>query len=193
MPSPTDGLITLDDLKEDLKITVTDHDAKLDRIILAVSQGICDLCGGRTFLATTETAKKLDGDGTVLLLVKFPIISITSITNDTISVVETTNYEQYANLGRIELTDGSVWANGRKKVTITYRHGYAFDDLPPAITRAAFLWAAKMWLDLDNKRHGVTSVTRGDETVSYEKTIPQEVRDLVAPYDIGHAAERWYV
>ena len=181
MPTPDHSLTTLDIVKANLNLSDTTWDEVLLGAIDAVSRAIEDYCG-RSFIARTLTAEKIDGDGTAELQLRFPVIRIDSLSNDGTAVVETTNYELYSDTGLVVLTDGSAWASGRKKLTITYRYGYEFDDLPRAITAAANLWTMKHFSDIKENRVGLSSVTRGDETVSYEKGMPREVKALVDPY-----------
>jgi hypothetical protein len=181
MPASNDALITREDVKDALKLDETTWDTVLDVIVDAVSQGIMDYCN-RSFVERTLTAEKIDGDGTTHLLLRFPIISIDSLVNDTITVVETTNWEMYSDVGEVVLTDGTVWTDGNKKITITYTYGYAVDNLPRNISQAALLLAMEMWREIKEQRTGVSSVTRGDETISYSKEFPGSVKRLVDPY-----------
>lgn len=183
------GLVLLDEVKDALQFSDTTWDAVLEDEIDAVSQAIGDYCC-RSFEAHTLTAEKIDGDGTVELYLRCPIISITSVSNDGVSVVETTNYEQYSERGLVVLTDGTAWASGRKTITVTYRYGYEADDMPRAIVSAARLWTIKRWQDVKHLRVGVSSVSRGDETITYEKGMPQEVQRLIDPYRLAFGGWR---
>lgn len=184
MPAPNHALTTRDDVKVYMNLTDTDKDEIIDAEIDAVSSAIEDYCN-RTFVARSITAEKIDGDGTVELQLRFPIISIGTVVNDTITVVETTNWEQYAESGLVVLTDGTAWAGGIKKITITYRYGFNDGDLPRSVVSAANLWAMKRFSDVKENRVGVSSVTRGDESISYEKGMPKEVRSMVDPYRLA--------
>jgi len=192
-------LITLEDLKQDHKIQTatandTTWDDTLSRIISGVSQAIATFCG-RTFVAATETSQKIDGDGSVVLLVRYPVISITSIINDTTTVVETTNWEAYLKSGKIELTDGTVWTKGRKTITITYRHGYEVGSIPADLQMAAMTWASKKFFDIKDDRVGVSSRTSADgASISFagssvSRNMPDEVRALIEPYKTY--GQRW--
>lgn len=181
MPAPNVSLTTRDRVKAYLNLSDTTWDTVIDDEIDAVSQAIEKHCN-RTFGLATLTAEKIDGDGTEELQLRFPVVSITSISNDGTSVVVTTNYELYSSTGLVVLTDGTVWTSGRKKITITYRYGYDQQDLPPDIVSAATLWTMKRFSDVKENRIGVSSVTRGDETISYEKGMPREVAERLAPY-----------
>lgn len=190
MPAP-DSIITLDDAKLHLRISddVTDHDQILQQLIDGASQAIASYCG-RLFMITTETAKKLDGDGTDTLLLKYPVQSISSLSNDGTAVVVTTNYELYETIGRVVLTDGTVWVNGRKTVTITYTYGYSIDDIPRDVVSACLYLVASKFQAFQQDRIGVTSKTFGDQSISYERGIPKEVRELLIPWQIVND-DRW--
>jgi hypothetical protein len=183
MAAPNLTLTTLDEVKDMLNFSDDTHNDRLEAEILAVSQAIEDYCN-RTFMERTLSSEKIDGDGTIELRLRYPIIEISSISNDGVSVVETTNYEQYARTGLVILTDGTIWANGHKKITITYRYGYAYDDLPRSIRSAANLWVMKRFSDIRENRVGVINVNRGDESLTYEKGMPTEVKRLVDGYKI---------
>ncbi len=197
MPAAID-LITLDDLKTDLRVQTvaadeTSWDDTLQRIISGDSDAIATSCN-RTLVAETETTKKLDGDGTVLLLLKWPIISVGAVVNDTTTVVETTNWIKRLKRGELLLTDGTVWTNGPEKITITYRHGY--EDIPPAIQEAAMLWARKKYFDIKDDRVGVSSRSTADgDSISYASTViskgvPDEVEALIASHRV-YQSGRW--
>ena len=179
MPAPN-SLTSQERVKRYLNIEDTKWDAVIDEEIDAVSQGIVDYCG-RTFLAEDLTAS-IDGDGTAELQLRFPIISITSILNNGTAVVVTTNYEMYSDTGLVVLTDGTGWATGRKKIAVVYRYGYELDDLPRVIVSAATQWVCKKLDDIQNHRIGVSSVSVGDESISYEKGMPKEIQAMVNPY-----------
>ncbi len=191
-------LITLIALKTDLKIRTsatndTTWDETLGRIISGVSRAIATHCG-RTFVEATETAVKIDGDGTDILLVKYPILAITTLVNNTTTVVETTNWEVYKERGHIELTDGSVWTKGRKKVTITYRHGY--EDIPDDLQMAALAWCAKKFFDIKDNRVGVSTRSTADGSSTTYATsfvsgdMPDEVKAVIARYKSFYS-DRW--
>jgi hypothetical protein len=191
-------LITLIALKTDLKIRTSDAndttwDATLERIISGVSRAIATHCG-RTFVEATDTASKIDGDGSAILLVKWPILDITTLINDETTVVETTNWEVYKERGHIELTDGSVWTKGLKKVTITYRHGY--EDIPDDIQMAAIAWCSKKFFDIKDNRVGVSTRSTADgssttyATSFVSKDMPDEVKALIEPYRSFYG-DRW--
>jgi hypothetical protein len=181
MADPIQSWITLAEVKDALDLgSDTSHDAKLSPIIDGVCRAIEDYCC-RTFLAQTETAQKLDGDGTDTLLLRPPVISIASITNDTTAVVST-SYALYLPTGKVLLTDGSAWTNGPQKITITYRHGWEREKIPASLKSAALFWVIKRWHELKDDRIGVSSKTFGDQSTTYYQTMPQETREMIDPY-----------
>lgn len=176
------ALIDFNDLKDDLKITTTEFDDRLMRIVNGVSRAIESYCN-REFKPRYENAIEIDGDGTSTLLLKAPIISLGTITNDTASVTST-HYEYYSTEGRVVLTNGTVWAAGNKKITITYTHGYEDQDFPADVATAARMWAAGQYQYVQDKRMGVASKSTNDTSISYivSTDMPPEVRSLLAPY-----------
>lgn len=177
-------LITLQEIRDDLRFAASEAtwDNLLERLIKGVSAAVENYCG-RYILARTLTDEKLDGDGTTTLLLRAPVISITSILNGTTSVTSTM-YALYASTGNLILTNGMVWCSGAQQVKITYRCGWEFDQLPQDIVEAARYWVIMKFQDIRQDRVGVSSKSFGDETISYVSGMPREVKELLAPYRI---------
>lgn len=191
MPAPN-SLCTVDDLKSDLAITATSttEEERLLRLIDGVSDAIVSWCG-RPFIVTTETAVELDGDGSDILHIKYPVVSIVSISNDGTTYTEGTHYELYSKIGQLVAIDGYLWATGRKKILITYTWGYEVNDLPRDVTMAARIACAKVYREFKEQRIGVTSTTDGGgQSISYEKGFTKEVRELLSPHR-ALMDERW--
>lgn len=182
MADPVVSWITVDEVKEalDLALTDTSQDAKLGPIIDGVCRSIEDYIG-RTVVAQTETAEKFDGDGTDILLLKPPVISLTTLINDETTLTVTTDYVLYAGIGKVKLIN-STFVEGPQTVSVTYRHGWEAANVPASLKAAALMWAIKRFQDIKNDRLGVTSKTFGDQTISYIGRMPDEVREAIQPY-----------
>ena len=129
------------------------------------------------------TGIKLDGSGTDTLCLPLPILEVSSITNGTVSITSD-DYVIYNDVGELVLTNGTVWAKGRKNITLTVRFGYESGDLPADVLSAGRLWCRHQYQHMTKKRAGVISWSAGDESVSYESStgMPAEVRDFLDPH-----------
>jgi hypothetical protein len=170
-------------VKDALSIASTDgtHDELLNTLIASVSDAAEQFIG-RSIVAKVETAKKYDGDGTDTLLVDPPIISVTTVINDTTTLADT-DYVFYEDTGKIVYINGA-FVDGPKKVSVTFKHGWNAEDIPPAIKLAVIKWVCYEWYEFRKDRIGVSSKTLGDETITYIKGIPEDARQLLAPYRV---------
>jgi len=119
----------------------TGHDDLINNLVAAVSgeiQGWLD----RQIVQATATDERIDSIGDAKIHTRFyPIISITSLSEDSVALTEDTDFEckewdkREGALVRISGGEPISWAVGRRIVTTTYSHGYA--TVPDAITQAA--------------------------------------------------------
>lgn len=183
MADPVQSWIPIDEVKVALDLAASDisQDARLAWVVDGVCRAIEDYCG-RTFLAETET-ELLDGDGEDVILLKSPIISVTTLINDGTTLTVTTDYLVYGTLGKIRLLE-SAFVDGPQTVSVTYRHGWEADKIPASIKSAAIMWSCKRFLDVKDSRVGVTSVSLGDQTIGYAQSMPTEIQEMVQPYRI---------
>lgn len=176
------SLAEVDDVKESLKVIDgdTSFDERIRRIISGVSTAIESHCG-RTFAAREVSVGLRDGTGTDTMILEFPLIAVTALTNDTTVIAIATELAIYKPQGIIKLKDGVTFAAGPEKITISYRHG--FDEIPSDIRLAAKDWAIHQFMLAERKRIGVSSQTMKDESASFvTATMPEEVRGLIEPY-----------
>ena len=137
----TTALTNLARVKEFLGITGSTDDSLLSNLINAVSDEIQGAIG-RKILETTATAERIDSAGfSRLALPHCPIVSIASLSESAVALVENTDYESKATdraagvLVRLSGTDVVSWARGDGAVIATYNHGYA--TVPEAVIQAA--------------------------------------------------------
>jgi len=73
-----------------------------------------------------------------------------------------------------------VWELGTQTIQVIYNAGYAVvpDDLENAILMLVDYW----YKAYAAHRFGVTSVGVDDQRIAYERGIPRQVADMVAPY-----------
>lgn len=74
----TTDIVTLGEAKTELNITGTSYDPVLQRWISAISDLVDALCG--PVVARTITDEQHDGNGTVLFLRRWPVLSVTTVT-----------------------------------------------------------------------------------------------------------------
>jgi len=137
----TSALTTLARVKQFLDITASGDDDLINNLIASVSaevQGWLD----RAIIQATATDERLDSIGDSKLHTHyFPIISVSSLTENGSALVEDTGFEtkEWDKLaGCLVRTSGgypAAWAVGSRVVTLTYSHGYA--TVPAGITQAA--------------------------------------------------------
>jgi hypothetical protein len=155
-PAPDRSLVDLATVKDEFDITVTTTDARLQRWITESSNMIGQSVG-RAFRAETvaevfraSVYRNIDAPGErffpardammspvdlyvpALQLVRFPIVSVTSIIEDGTTLDPAVDYELYPNAGLIYRLSGSNRTNWfADQITITYTGGYvALTDVP---------------------------------------------------------------
>lgn len=118
-------LVTLTDLKTDLGITTDKFDTYLNRAISSASADIAKYCG-RTFKSeTVDETFFVEANIESLLLSRFPVGTITSVTVDG-EAIASTLYTPDINAGlllRLDTdADLSWWSEG--KIVVRYAGGY---------------------------------------------------------------------
>lgn len=98
-----------------------------------------------------------------IFLSNFPIVSITSVTEDgdTLTEGENNDYLKYENTGKLYKNNG-YWVAGRKKVVVVYTGGYATvpDELKQwCIEVVGYMFDSKQDGNLTSERVGQLSVT----------------------------------
>lgn len=171
----------------------TGDDDLINNLVAAVSgeiQGWLD----RQIVQATATDERIDSIGDAKIHTRFyPIISITSLSEDSVALTEDTDFEckewdkREGALIRISGGEPISWAVGRRIVTTTYSHGYA--TVPDAITQAATELVAFDYLQSSaskQARFGLAgSVDAGTGSTSSYTTRPQlweAIKPRLAPY-----------
>ena len=162
---------TLDEIKEELKITSEDKDNILQSIIEQVKEFIDGECK-RHFDTETATAKYYDGTGSLLFIDDLVLIDVGGLVLDEDgdgtyeSTMATTDYILYP-LNRypktmIEINSNGAYsgfANGvRKGVKITGTWGYAA-TVPKPIRRAAIMLTCRLFKRRDTAYATVVAST----------------------------------
>lgn len=179
------ALTTTANVKSYLAITESTHDTILGTLVTQAEKMIFSYLGKN--IESAVYTEYYDGDGSDELHVdQYPIISVTSIHNDTERVfgsdtlIDSDNYVIYENEGIIRLfNDESSFTIGKRNIKIIYTAGYA--SVPSDITLAA----NKLVAHLFNRRgaDGHTQETLGSYSTSYDKLgIPQDVKLMLDAY-----------
>ena len=191
MAASTD-LVTAAEVKTYLGLTGSTHDTLIDELIDITSEFIENYCN--TTFSSTSTTDRIDGGHDLLITTRAPIISITSITdNDTSETVTSTDYDFYAESGRIYIVNDSLtfpapgpkWAQGRQRYTVVYTAGYA--AVPEAVKWVCYELIARNLkiLPTSNSKGRWTQPehTNADAKMSglHMALTPQEMT-LLAPY-----------
>jgi hypothetical protein len=97
---------------------------------------------GRDIVQGTATAEKVSSNYSDEIFTEhYPIIEITTLTENDTELVEDTGFESLAPdlpFGKIVRISGTAtirWATGRRNISITYDHGYA--NVPDSLVTAA--------------------------------------------------------
>lgn len=201
MPAVLDPLCwtNLTDFKEHLDIDSTDtsKDNFLINVLNAAWKAAVNYIGYD--LNVTNYVEYYDGDGSdTILLEQFPVISITSIYDDTArqfgpeTLLQTTDYVFYPKTGKVQkLNSGNqyvvigipfspiVFNKGVQNVQVTYQAGY--NPIPYDAARAVILLGA--WYAQRAGTEGKNAETLGGKTVQYDAySIPLWTRQLLLPY-----------
>ncbi len=172
--STTVPIVSLSDLKRELNITSTTNDAELaDYLRRATS--ILEQHTGRAFArqTRTETFDVIDGERTVLLAP--PVISVTTVTNDT-GTIASDGYNLNKRSGILTL-DASGFAGGVAEVSVTYVCGYT--QPPPGLVQAVLQQVRHMW----ETQRTTPGARRDDEwNPAQGYMIPNRVAEALRPY-----------
>jgi hypothetical protein len=168
--------------------TSSTEEGECDLVINAASKFAMMYCGRSNWLTTTLT-EYYDGDNTDTLYLKSPPInSVTSIHiddsvprdwSDTDDLVDSDEYLTYSEEGKVVL-DGDIYVQGKRNVKVIYSGGYGTvpADLQQAVKELVAFWYKRN----TDKRVGVTNVSVGDKSTSYEGELPRAVKMVLDRY-----------
>jgi len=201
----SNGLTTVQRVKDFLGITVASNDTILERIINQVSDFVENYCD-RTFVETTYTNELYDGTGTDKLFLKnFPISS-----TDTFTLEKRSGSQNVSNFNSIEsemffidYNTGILETNGwgftelPQRYRATYTAGYAFDNFTPGATLESLnigdlefaVWKlVANAFEMRKNTSNVQSESIGDYSVTFRKSTmaDQEIKDILDRYTRPH-------
>ncbi len=151
-------VVTCDEIKQHLRLTVDDFDTELERLESAAVD-VLEEDVRRQFLTATWTLT-LDRFPEVIEIERCPLISVTSIAYiDSAGDSQTLSASNYrvdttSEPGRITPAFGLSWPTTRNltgAVTVTFTAGYgaARSSVPASIRQAVLLWVEGEYLDCD--------------------------------------------
>ena len=184
----TQNFTTLAAVKLDAKIAGTDPDR--DSVLNAMISGVTGMMQDwmeRDIVQGTVTSEKIDGDGSDSVFTKkFPLLEITTLTEDAAALVENTDFESVGpdldegRIVRISGTDAIAWSRGRRNIVTTYDHGYV--TVPAALVTAATslvvakyfetVQSGKSWRGLSSKGVDPNASVSYDKDIWTRETIP---------------------
>ena len=177
----TDPFTTLANVKLDANIGGTDanRDTVINSIIAGVTRQMQDWMM-RDIVQGTATAEKLDGWYSDEVYTKhYPLLAITSLTEDGTALVEDTDFESLEDdkpsgrIVRISGTETAQWTKGRRKVKTTYDHGFV--TIPDSLVVAATsLVVAKYFETVQSEKGWRGVLSKGvdpNASVTYDKAI----------------------
>jgi len=181
------GLIANTDVKTFLSIPSanTDDDSLLTALIVN-AQGMADMDTNRTLEVTSADATDYyDGDGSSVLLVKrYPIVSITTIHDDidrdygADCLISSDDYFYHSAQGRIML-DGSAFNKSEKNIKVVYKGGYSSSTIPGDLKLALILLTAYLYLLGKGSVNAIEGIPSGrvDKLVTRANDILAKYKD----------------
>lgn len=182
-------IVSLSDFKKFLKITDTNEDVAL-YMALVRSQAEAEKYCDRSFESSSYTEYYCtENGGTILQVDQFPIISVTSIHDDTDrewtsdDLISSDDYQLDSDAGRIIL-DGDFFTPSPhiKNVKIVYLAGYTEANMPQSIKLAIMKLAASDYQEAATHMNAVTQTQEG-------ASKPDELRDEA--YELLDLFKRW--
>lgn len=196
------ALTTLDTIKNELGITDTSEDVKLERLINAVS-GFIQKYTGQKYGRQTKTVK-LNGSGEqYLMLEDKPIISISSITYGDLTITDYELEVRDSEIGAIFREEG--WsrdgiavglvgdpAGERRNFTVEYTYGYVLpkDDgspdprtLPHDLEQLAIELVVRKYQISNLEAYGLSSLKQGRITYTFSnKDLDYDQKSVLNSY-----------
>mgnify|MGYP003376238102 CR=1 FL=1 len=180
---------TIDDLREYLGLTESDHDALLDRL-LDSAQKYIETQTGRTFEASADSTRYLDASAILLrdLWLDADLCAITSVTNGDSVVIAGTNYTtRPRNLTpyyalRMDTDSAYAWDGTTGEIAIVGKWAYS-TTAPYDIQQATIRLAGWLYRQRDNAGEGDRPIIAGNATVLPSR-MPADIEALIAPYRV---------
>jgi hypothetical protein len=189
VPAASKDMTLLATVKTELGITDAASDAKLSALIQQASAAIVSFCKREFAQETLADTFRTDCGDSVLQLSRRPIVSVTSIVEDDVSLTAA-DYEIIAANGWIQRIDSEErpigWAWG--KTVVTYVAGWIMlTNLPSDLERACIDLIKGKWFALERDPLVKSESTPGVYSVDYWVQSGESVRGL--PADVARQLE----
>lgn len=163
----------------------TDSDLADLRWLARVATDAVQLDLGRTYVRTTKV-DTLDGGKTVLILLDYPVLSVTSVVEDG-TTLASTDYTVNLRLGHLQRGSSLAprrWSRGYQNVVVTYVVGSAV--VPPIVRKVALNGIERMWQTSRQALHpGVEPFVGNFVTVAAGTLTPLELTAYNRQRDAG--------
>jgi hypothetical protein len=180
------NLIDVATARSALSITDNSENEILSDLIDRASDVIARHCRRVFALETVTEQFRPDHYRLELVLARFPVVEITSITEGVDTLVVSTDYESdniNGTVARLVRDRPCHWS--RRKTVVTYSAGYNLpNETPPALQQAAVQLVKAYWHASDRDPSLRSQDVPGILTASYLdiEHLPIDVRGLVAPF-----------
>ncbi|MCI0563842.1 MAG: phage head-tail connector protein, partial [Nitrososphaera sp.] len=154
------GVITLEELKDFLKITTEAQDPFLQKLVHSANKAAENYCR-RVFDETTVTNEPYDGTGTsVLWLKRRPVTAVTAIKSGwddaNLTTLDSGNYKFTAD-GKVFGITGIIFDSFTQYWKVSYTAGYKDNQFPDDLNWAVLTMAALEFREQDQGRQGLLS------------------------------------
>jgi hypothetical protein len=194
-PAATQRLVTLESVRRELDLRDDGDDVLLAALIDQASDAVRGWCSRSFALETVSETFRLRRVTDSLLLARWPVVSVASITHDG-SALTAADYEMELDRGIVYRLDGAdsrdCWRPG--KIVVQYDAGYILPDaanrtLPQAIERATIALVKAAWFarqrDPMVREEDVRDIL---DTTYWPRTgaLPADVEGLLSAYRQPH-------
>lgn len=177
------SIITTEEFNAYIQESVTPDDDKFldfkQNLITGCVKAIEHYTG--LIMAAANYTEIFNGDGSnKIFLRNLPVNSVASVKQDGVALAATEWYAS-SELGIVSLR--SALTGGFQNYSVTYNAGFGLTLVPDDIKLACKIWTAFNYQKAVNKRHGVTSVSMGNQNVSFfERGMPEDAAALLNNY-----------
>lgn len=170
-------LTTLAKLKTHLEIPALDLtlDTKITAHGEAASKAINRYCN--QILEQQTVTEYLHGSGKVDVILASKPTSITSVTEDGVTLSNYTYNEYY-----LYKEDKIRWNVGYDNIVVNYTSGYTTATVPPDLELAVWLLTEHYFRINQDRRLDRSNVSKNGESVTFNIGIPEDVKVLLEPY-----------
>jgi hypothetical protein len=152
-----------------------------DAIVTIMADAICEGLEkdtGRVFAQRTVIENRNGDNRNQIYLRKFPVISITSFSIDTLAV-SAADYSLEKEDGCIRMKNGRIVSSGVGNVDITYSAGYITAEIPADAIMVALDICKVCYDKLINGTISMSSLTAGANSVVAIEGLPKQTRDAI--------------